>query len=120
MERTTRKVWAERVAKLKESGLTLRQFASQIGINHRSLSWWKWQLASKASGTAPKRTRHDQAPTAIAKTTTISPLTFVEMTAATETDRLEVVFSSSVRIRVRPGFDAATLGRLLDVLEARR
>lgn len=119
MERTAREAWAERVAKLKESGLPLREFASQIGINHRSLSWWKWQLASKAPATAPKRRRRRQAPTAIAKTT-ISPLTFVEMTAATETDRLEVVFSSSVRIRVRPGFDAATLGRLLDVLEARR
>jgi hypothetical protein len=52
--------------------------------------------------------------------TAISPLTFVEMTAAPETDRLEVVLASSVRIRVRPGFDSATLGRLLDVLEARR
>jgi hypothetical protein len=30
----------------------------------------------------------------LATTTTISPLTFVEMTAATETDRLEVVLPS--------------------------
>lgn len=120
MERRAREVWAERVAKLTESGLTLREFASQLGINHRSLSWWKWQLASKAPDTAPKRTRRRQAPAPIAKATTISPLTFVEMTATTETDGLEVVLPSSVRIRVRRGFDAATLGRLLDVLEARR
>ena len=120
MDRTAREVWAERVTKLTESGLPVREFASQFGINHRSLSCWKWQLASKAAETAPKRRRRTQAPSAIAKTTTISPLTFVEMTAASETDRLEVVFSSSVRIRVRPGFDATMLGRLLDVLEARR
>jgi transposase len=120
MERTARKVWAERVAKWKESGLTLREFASQQGIHHRSLSWWKWQLTSKTPGTAPKRRRRRQAPAPIAKTTASSPLTFVEMTAATETDRLEIVLSSSVRIRIRPGFDAATLGRLLDVLEARQ
>jgi hypothetical protein len=42
------------------------------------------------------------------------------MTAAVDVDRLEVVLPSGVRIRVRPGFDADTLGRLLDVLEARR
>jgi|SRR5579859_2647828 len=120
MDRTAREAWAERVGELKKSGLTLREFASQRGINHRSLSWWKWQLASKAPATARKRTRRSRSPAAIAKTTTISPLTFVEMTAATDSDRLEVVLSSSVRVRVRPGFDATTLGRLLDVLEARR
>jgi len=119
MERMAREVWAERVAKLKESGLTTQEFASQVGVNHRSLSWWKWHLASKARGTAPKRTLHSRSPAQIAKTT-ISPLTFVEMTAATGTDRLELVLPSSIRILVRPGFDAATLGRLLDVLEARR
>jgi hypothetical protein len=52
--------------------------------------------------------------------TTISPLTFVEMSDPIEGEALEVVLPSRVRIRVRPGFDVATLGRLLDVLEARR
>jgi hypothetical protein len=39
---------------------------------------------------------------------------------AIDTDRLEVVLASSVRIRVRPGFDSTTLGRLLEVLEPKR
>jgi hypothetical protein len=42
------------------------------------------------------------------------------MTAPAALDKLEVVLPSMVRICVRPGFDAATLGRLLDVLEQRR
>jgi hypothetical protein len=46
-------------------------------------------------------------------------LTFVEMTAPIATEALEVVLPTTVRIRVRPGFDDATLGRLLDVLERR-
>jgi hypothetical protein len=35
-------------------------------------------------------------------------------------DSLEVILSTSVRVCVRPDFDAATLTRLLDVLEGRR
>jgi hypothetical protein len=60
-------------------------------------------------------------PAPIAKVPTqISPLTFVEMAAVIDAQPLEVVLPSSVRIRVRPGFDSPTLGRLLDVLESRR
>jgi hypothetical protein len=47
-------------------------------------------------------------------------LTFVEMTAAVVATPLEVVLPSTLRVRVPIGFDDATLGRLLDVLEARR
>jgi len=35
MDRKAREVWAERIEKLKESGLTQREFASQVGINRR-------------------------------------------------------------------------------------
>jgi hypothetical protein len=42
------------------------------------------------------------------------------MTAPVTVDKLEVVLPSTIRVCVRPGFDAATLGRLLDVLEQRR
>jgi hypothetical protein len=63
--------------------------------------------------------RRTRAPIA-KRPTAITPLTFVEMPAGMEAEPLEVVLPSSVRIRVRPGFDSPTLGRLLDVLESRR
>src|SRR5579859_6756623 len=121
MERSTREEWAARVTRWKDSGLTAAEFASELGISARSLSWWSWRLASKTRSSPPKRALVRRPPESIGRTQTpraISPLTFVEMTATPETDRLEVVLPSSVRIRVHPGFDSATLGRLLDVLEA--
>ena len=122
MGRSTREEWAARVTRWKDSGLTAAQFASEIGVKAGTLKWWSWQLHAKTASSAPKRAlaKRSAEPLAKAATATITPLTFVEMTAAIETDRLEVVLPSSVRIRVRPGFDSGTLGRLLDVLEPRR
>jgi hypothetical protein len=96
---------------------------TETGVNPRSLMWWKWRFAAKVrSSRSPKPAlaRRDAEARTKATSTTISPLTFVEMTGRMESEPLEVVLASSVRIRVRPGFDVATLGRLLDVLEARR
>ena len=124
MGRSTREEWAARVARWKDSGLTAAEYASEVGISARSLAWWKWRLGSKTRADAAGRVLARRAPearaTTAAATPPISPLTFVEMTATLEADRLEVVLPSSLRVRVRPGFDGATLGRLLDVLEARR
>jgi hypothetical protein len=47
-------------------------------------------------------------------------VTFVELSAVLDAEQLEVVLPSSVRVRVRPGFDSPTLAQLLDVLEARQ
>jgi hypothetical protein len=48
-------------------------------------------------------------------------MTFVEMPAtAAVPEAIEVVLPSSVRLRVPAAFDASSLGRLLEVLDARR
>jgi transposase-like protein len=107
------------VARWKDSGLSAAAFAAQIGVNPHTLTWWKRQLASKAVSDSAKRTLACRPAGPTPERTTSSPLTFVELTAALETDALEVVLASSVRIRVRRDFDGPTLGRLLDVLERR-
>lgn len=116
--------WAKRVERWKESGLSAKEFAAELGINARSLSWWRWQL-SKGETTAPgeprRRRRSRSTAAAITKPVTITPLTFVEMTTPpVAKDALEVILPTTVRICVRPGFDDGTLDRLLDVLERRR
>jgi transposase len=123
---TIRHTWAKRVERWKDSGLSAKAFAAELGINARSLTWWRWQL-SKVEGpetptTEPRRRqRRSRGSTlAITKPTALSPMTFVEMTAPTISDALEVILPSTMRVCVRPGFDDATLGRLLDVLERRR
>lgn len=122
-DRLIREQWAKRVERWKDSGLSAKAFAAELGINARSLSWWRWQL-SKGDAPTPKRRRRRrdaESSKAIAKVSVpISPMTFVEMTAPTITDALEVILPSTMRVCVRPGFDDATLGRLLDVLERRR
>ena len=115
MERTSREAWAKRVERWRDSGLTAKEYAAEVGVNAHSLSWWKWRLSSgaKAQGRVPRKRRSAISPA------TASPLTFVEMTSAVVHESLEVVLPSSIRIRVPSTFDASTLGRLLDVLEHR-
>ena len=118
MQRATREEWATRIARWKESGLSLAAFAAEIGVHCKTLGWWRKQLASATPSSPPKRAlahREERAQRA----TSARPLNFVEMTAAIEGDALEVVLPTSVRIRVRRGFDSATLTRLLDVLDPR-
>ena len=118
MARATREIWTKRIEEWKESGLSAKAFATPLGIRPRTLAWWRWKLeASRPS----RNRRSKKASVAITRptVTTISPLTFVEMTAPIATEALEVVLPTTARIRVRPGFDDATLGRLLDVLERR-
>lgn len=108
MERATRSVWAARVARWEQSGLTAARFAAREGINPRTLSFWKWKLRQ------PPRRRRDRG-------TRDAGVKFVELlgtapTAAT----LEVLLPLGYRIGVAPGFDAATLRTLLTVLEAAR
>ena len=105
----------------KESGLSATQFAAETGTNARSLSWWKWRLEGGEPAKRQPRTRATRTRSvAITKAATLSPLSFVEMTAAVVRDPLEIVLPSSYRVRVPIGFDAATLGRVLEVLERRR
>lgn len=118
MAKTSREAWAKRVEWWKASGLTAAEFASRHGIAAASLKWWKWRLGSRGGEGAAKRQRsRSLARTAAAA---ISPLTFVEMTAAVRSEALELVFPNGLCIRVPAGFDAPALERLLDVLSKRR
>lgn len=99
-----RETWAKRVERWKKSGLPAAEFARRNKLSEASLKWWKWRLGSRGK----------------AKSAQVSPLTFVEMTAALRREPLELVLDGGVHIRVPAEFDAAALARLLDVLERRR
>jgi hypothetical protein len=121
-EAGVREKWAKRIEQWKEGGLPLKEFASQAGINARSLEWWRWHLSKGDEAPQPRRRRRSRKAAALAMTKppTLSTMKFIEMAAPTSRDDLEVVLPSTIRICVRPGFDVVTLGRLLDVLEQRR
>lgn len=113
MKRVGREVWERRVEQWRRSGKSADAFAAEVGINPRSLKWWKWNLGVAAKPTARKSS-------ALARSApSLSPITFVEMTQAVVADAIEVVLPSRVRVAVRPGFDERTLDRVLGVLESR-
>jgi len=49
--REKREVWAKRVERWADSGLTCREFSSEIGVNPRTLIYWKWRLGKEAPAT---------------------------------------------------------------------
>jgi hypothetical protein len=105
MEQKAREKWAGHVRRWRASGLTARDFALREGVNAATLRWWSSRL---------KTARREDA------ATSISPLTFVEVTHAVPRKPIEVLLSSGVRLRIPSDFDSVAVGRLLDVLAARR
>lgn len=117
MRGETREVWAKRIERLRDSGLTLKEFAAEAGVNAQTLAWWRYRLradAKKARGRPLAPTRRP--PTRPAEPATTPPVTFVEL-APTPSTPLSVVLASGREIRVPVGFDAATFTRLLGILE---
>jgi transcriptional regulator with XRE-family HTH domain len=104
MERGTRAKWAARVRQWRSSGLTASEFAQKVGINAATLRWWSSRLKTRPSDEGG----------------VVSPLTFVEMAGAVGRDPIEVVLGSGIRLLIPVDFDAAAVGRLLDVLAERR
>lgn len=107
MARERREVWEKRVERLRESGLTTREFAVEIGCNPDNLRHWKHTLEKE------RRARPAGA----------ERVNFVEVigptvSRSTQAEPIEVVVGRAT-IRVSQGFDAETLGRLLVVLEGR-
>jgi hypothetical protein len=89
----------------------MARFAAHIGVNAKTLAWWRAELASPSRSAAAK---HQPA-----RPISIAPLNFIEMTTRSEGIPVEVVLPSGIAIRVRSGFDLATLSRVLDVMESR-
>lgn len=44
MEGKASEVWAKRIERWRDSGLTATEFAAEVGVNAKSLSHWKWRL----------------------------------------------------------------------------
>ena len=113
MAQERRAIWLQRLEQWRESGLTARKFAAQIGVNPGTLSSWKYKVAAGRAGGQTAATAER--------------VEFVEVIGAPASlpinrsveERLEVVCPDGRTVRVPRTFDAETLVRLLDVLERR-
>jgi transposase-like protein len=104
-----REVWEPRVRRLRDSDLTVAEFAAELGVNPSTLTYWKWRLGKEA--------RQDKVRVAPAR----KAPTFVEVkqegSARPSTmDRIEVVFADGLVIRVPDEFEPETLRRVVAAL----
>jgi hypothetical protein len=105
--------------------LSCAEFAAELGVNPRTLTYWKWMLNKEARG--EKRvwpTRKTRTPRVLRPAASEPPRSppvvtgLVEVQAAPRDGRFELELGAGRRLRVPASFDAADLRRLLDVLEA--
>jgi transposase-like protein len=124
MGQDTRELWTKRVERWKDSGLSARDFASEMGINPQTLSYWRWKLGKNAGKTPARRKRSgfvevvaDAAGSELPART--DPQLMSEPSMAEQPpEPLEIVLRDELRIRVPAHFDPEALRRVLATLGA--
>jgi transposase-like protein len=98
------------------SGLRRREFCLQHGVVVGTLDFWRKRRREEQGPVAsnPARTQNVAARARVADS---GRLVAVELAGAATSGRLAVVLPRGRRVEVSEGFDAATLERLLAVLE---
>jgi transposase len=119
MARASRAEWAKRVERWKDSGLSAKQFATEIGVSAQSLTFWSWKLRKpENSDGAPTARRMDTR-----ETRTETQPKFLQLVPAAAVRSapsvLELVLGQGVVLRVASGFDEPTLLRLVELLGGR-
>jgi hypothetical protein len=125
MKRENRDVWAKRVERWRDSGLTAKEFADEAGVNAKTLAYWKWRLG-RAIGTRASR-RAGRPPSRPVARARVRAVPFVEVSpvppaAAPASERedeaepFEIALPSGLRVRVPARFDDGALARLLEAV----
>lgn len=119
--RVEREEWAKRVERWRDSGLTTAEFAAELGINPKTLTYWAWALKREASGkkrvwpSKKQSVLRGAASGSTTTTTSISP-TFVEVPRQGSVGRFELEVRGR-RLHIPSAFDAEQLRALLQILE---
>jgi hypothetical protein len=118
-----REEWTKRVERWRDSGLTCPEFAAELGVNPRTLAYWKWVFEREARGEkrvwSRKRSKAAQPVAGSASPSAPSVSAgLVEVHAVPRDGRFELELGAGRRLLVPASFDAAELRRLLEVLEA--
>jgi transposase-like protein len=119
MKAEPREVWVQRVKRLADSGLTVREYAREIGVNVHTLAGWRWRLQREAVE-SPSSAAAKPPFVEVKTVATTVPSAAPAASAVTSSSGgvFEVVLGSGLRIRVPSPFDAAALRALLHALEA--
>lgn len=122
MAGTGREEWRKRVERWRDSGLSAAEFATETGINPRTLTWWKSALSREAhTQQSPPAAPHPATTVAQArpararpKRTDRAPL--IELRAGVSDSRFELELGQGRKLWVPSRFDADALRRLLQVV----
>lgn len=97
--RRSAKEWSRLIEEWGASGKSVTDFAQPLGINPRTLGWWRWKLAQTAPSPNEARTTD-----------------FVELVVPRPQPPDLAIEIGALTIRVPHGFDAGELRRLLAVV----
>ena len=113
--------WRQVLARQQASGLTVPAYCAAHGLSQANFYRWQRVLAQRPERravprpTPPRRSTH---PPQAETLPLFVPLDALDVATATRA-ALEVVLADGRVVRVRPGFDAATLGQRVACLEGR-
>jgi hypothetical protein len=121
--------WAAVMADFDRSGLTQAEFCRRRQISVSSFRSWLYGLRHGIPTAGPSQSRR---PAPVSAPASSSPTTFLPVLVRSQSSvptvdfhvsqppaSLEIVVSDRHIVRIQPGFDSATLHKLLDVLEDR-
>ncbi|MEA2663217.1 MAG: hypothetical protein QOI11_161 [Candidatus Eremiobacteraeota bacterium] len=117
--RVGREEWAKRVARWRDSGLTTAEFAAEVGISAKTLTYWAWTLKREATGEKrvwPAKKKRPGATQAAASAKVQAP--FVEVSSQVGVQPRFELEVRGRRLHIPHGFDAEQLSSLLHVLES--
>ena len=114
MARTTPTEWAKRVERWRDSGLTAKEFASEINVNAGTLTAWKYKLRRESApaerATRPGVRKAEDVPGFLR----VVPVQSEDARATAA--GFEVVIASRTVVRVSNDFDEVALIRLVRAL----
>ncbi len=123
MGRDAQEIWAKRVERWRDSGLTAKEFAAETGLNAGTLAYWRWRLGQgerrQVGGTSARPAKSAVTFVEVAAATPPSSGAMLAAAAATDDAVIEVVLGNGIRIRVPAAFDASALERVVAVVGGR-
>jgi hypothetical protein len=97
--------WRRRIDEQESSGLSVRAYCSRRGLRECNFYQWRKLLCER-----------DREARSVSPSTLFVPVEVADVSVAS---RIEIVLASGQRINISPGFDVATLTRVVAVLEGR-
>jgi transposase len=114
--------WRRTIADQARSGLSVRAFCEQEGLEPWNFHWWRQTLARRDREVPPARTvRRPNSMAELPVPAAFLPVRVVQDAASlAATTPIEIVLPAGPTVRVTKGFDPMALDAVLSVLEVRR